>query len=114
MDTVCGAIPLQPGKTEAARAFVRELDGPRKPEFAASERRIGITKESWYVQGLPSGDILIVYFESQDPGSAIGQFCASQDPFDRWFKQNLLDVTGVDLNQGMEGPLSERLSSYEA
>ena len=54
MDPVCLVMPILPGKTADARAFLRELEGPRKSEFDQSERRIGITKELWYLATLPT------------------------------------------------------------
>jgi Family of unknown function (DUF6176) len=114
MDQVCFALPLVPGKTEAARAFMRELEGPRKGQFASSEQRIGITKELWYLQQTPNGDLLVTYMESPDFGKALTQFSQSKDEFDQWFKQQMADVTGVDLNNPPAGPLSEQLSNYEA
>jgi hypothetical protein len=113
MDHICFALPILPGKTEDARAFQRELDGPRKAEYAASEQRIGITREYWFLQQTPQGDLFLAYLESPDFASATDQFVTSQDPFDRWFKQRLAAVTGMDLNTPPPGPLSELLSSYE-
>ena len=98
MDHVCLVLPVLPGKSDQARVFMRELDGPRKREFDASERRIGISKELWYLAKLPAGDQLIAYIESRDFGGAVGQFSASRDAFDMWFKQQVADVTGVDMN----------------
>lgn len=114
MDHICFALPILPGKTEDARAFQQELDGPRKSEYATSEQRIDIVKEHWFLQGTPNGDLLLAYMESPDFGNALGQFSRSQDEFDQWFKRRLADVTGVDLNNPPPGPLSELLSSYEA
>src|SRR5205823_6168558 len=71
VDQVCLALPVLPGKTEALRDFMRELEGPRKQAFAASERRIDITKESWYLQSTPQGDLLLAYMESPDIGRAL-------------------------------------------
>ncbi len=113
MDSVCAAFPILPGKSEAARAFLRELAGPRSEENAASDRRVGITKEAWFFQNLPTGDLLIGYAEGEDLARSLGQIAASQEPSDRWFKDRMLDLTGVDLNQ-MEGAPSERLYQYEA
>jgi hypothetical protein len=114
MDPVCLVMPILPGKTDDARAFLRELEGPRKDEFDLSERRIGISKELWYLASLPGGDQLIGYMEAADFGQAVGQFSASQDPFDLWFKKRMADVTGVDLNNippGFAPP--ELLSHYD-
>ena len=98
MDHICLVLPILSGKTDDARAFMRELDGPRKKEFDASERRIGITKELWYLAKVASGDQLVGYMESQDFGKAVAQFSASREAFDVWFKQQMAKVTGVDLN----------------
>ena len=66
MDRVCLILPIQPGKTEDAREFQRELDGPRKPEYAASERNIGIDKEVWFIASTPSGDQLVAWVARAD------------------------------------------------
>ena len=115
MDQICLALPILPGKTDDARAFQRELDTERKADYDRSERRIGITKEVWYIASLPSGDHLIAYMESEDFNRALGMFVQSQDAFDQWFKRRLAEVTGVDLNNlppGMQLP--ELVSRYEA
>lgn len=114
MDYIGFALPILPGKTADARAFQRALGGERKEEYAASERVIGITKELWFVQETPNGDLFVAYMESADFGKALGQFAASREPFDVWFKERLAAVTGVDLNHPPPGPLSELASHYEA
>jgi len=112
MDHVCLVMPILPGKTDDARAFMRDLDGPRKSEFDQSERRIGIGKELWYLATLPRGDQLIGYMEAADFNQAVGQFSASQVPFDLWFKQRMADVTGVDLNNIPPGFAPPQLLSH--
>lgn len=115
MDHVCLAFPVLSGKSGDARAFFRELDGPRKNDFDRSERRLGITKELWYVAALPSGDHLIGYMESPDFNRALTAFVQSRDEFDLWFKTRFADATGIDLNNppaGFQPP--ELLSHYDA
>lgn len=114
MDQVCFALPITPGRTGDVRDFMAALEGSRKGDYAASERRIGIVKESWFLQEGPSGDLLVAYMESPDFAKALASFGQSTDEFDVWFKQRMAEVTGVDLNQPLPGPLSEQLSSYEA
>jgi len=91
MDQICLVVPITPGKTADARDFMRELEEKRKPDYDRSERRIGITKEAWYLARTPGGD-----------------------QFDLWFKRRLADSTGLDLNTPPSGPLPELLSSYSA
>jgi hypothetical protein len=114
MDRTLFTLPLLAGKTEAARAFLRELEGERKAAYAASEERLGLTTEVWAVQSLPGGDCFVVYFEGADIASAFRQFAASQDAFDRWFKDRVREAAGADLNTPPPGPMSEILSVYEA
>jgi hypothetical protein len=115
VDRICVVFPILPGKSQAARAFQQELDTERKADYGRSERAIGITKEMWFLASLPSGDHLVVYMESPDFKRALGQFSQSQDEFDRWFKQRVVDVTGVDFNNlPPDLKLPELVSSYEA
>ena len=115
MDHTCLALPVIAGKTEQARAFMRQLDGPRRAEFDRSERRIGISKELWYLAPLPSGDHLIAYIEAVDFARAFEAFIASRDAFDMWFKAEMLAATGLDLNNPpADTKPAELLSHYEA
>jgi hypothetical protein len=98
MDHVCVALPIRAGKSDDARRFAQQLDGERRADFDRSERRIGISKELWYLAKLPSGDHLIGYMEAVDFNKAFEAFVGSREPFDMWFKQQFLDVTGIDLN----------------
>jgi hypothetical protein len=108
------ALPIQPGKTAAARAFLHALETEHKASYAQSERLLNITKEVWAIQHTPQGDLFVVYFQSDDIPGAVGKFVASRDSFDLWFKAQVKATTGVDLNLPPEGPLSEILSVYEA
>lgn len=114
MQHVCVAFPVLPGRSEPARTFMQQLDGPRRVEYDESERRIGITKEAWYLASLPAGDHLIGYMESADFQSAFGRFAASKDPFDAWFKQRFREVTGFDFEHPpADMKMPELLSYYQ-
>ena len=110
MDQALFALPILPGKTEAARAFLRELGGPRKQELAACGQSMGIAKETWAIQQTPEGHLLVVYMAGENLARAFAQFAASQDAFDRWQKQQVLETTGADLNTPPPGPISEILA----
>jgi hypothetical protein len=115
MDQISLVLPILPGKTDDARMFQRQLDTDRKADYDRSERRIGITKEVWYIASLPAGDVLVAYMESNDFDRALQQFVASHDEFDQWFKRRLADVTGVDMNNlPPDMQLPEMVSRYEA
>jgi hypothetical protein len=114
MEHVCLVVPVQPGRTDDARDFMRELEASRKSEYARSEERIGITKEVWFLAGVAGGDALIGYMETPDFGRALGLFSQSRDEFDMWFKRRMADSTGIDLNDPPAMTLPEVLSSYSA
>jgi hypothetical protein len=114
MDHICLPLPILDGKSQDARAFMDELENVRKDAYNRSERRIGITKELWWIAALPSGDHLVAYMETEDFGNALSLFSQSQDEFDLWFKHRLNNATGVDLNNPPEIQLPELLSNYSA
>ena len=112
MDEICLVVPITPGRSEDARAFLRELDHQRRAEYEASERRIGITKEVWYLADTGRGAQLVAYMESADFARALSLFSLSQQEFDAWFKRQLAYATGLDLNNPPADGLPEQLSSY--
>ena len=114
MDHLGFALPILPGKGAAARAFLRELAGPRRAEYARSACALGIVKELWFLQETPNGDLFVAYLESPDLERALGRFAASRAAFDVWFRRQLAGVTGVDLSTPPPGRLSELVSRYEA
>ncbi len=114
MDQALFALPILPGKTEAARAFLRELDGPRKPQWDACARQFAATKETWAIQQMPQGDLFVVYLAGEDTAEVFRGFAASQDEFDVWFKQRVQEATGADLDTPPPGPISEILADTGA
>ena len=92
------AMPVLPGKADAARAFVGEVLGPRKRDWDDLQRRQGVTEERYFLQPAPEGDLLIVAGEGtftpvsrwHDPEGI---------PFDRWFADRVREATGVDVRE---------------
>ena len=100
------AFPILPDKTDAWRQFSDQLAGPRKDEFAASRRRLGV-RERTFLQHTPMGDLVLVTLEGDDPAAAFAQLGESSDEFTTWFKSQVMDVHGVDLDAPPPGPLPE-------
>lgn len=113
MDHICLTIPILPGKGDAARSFMTELESTHRGAYAESEQRIGIGKELWFISNLGEQELLVAYMEAKDFEGALGQFSASQDTFDLWFKEQLAGATGLDLNNPPEMKLPELVSHYE-
>ncbi len=100
MSTLLMTLPIKSGQVANARAFAQECLGPRFAEFDASERRIGIPIENWYLQRIGGAELFTALLEGPDLNASLAAFIASHDPFDLWFKARFAEITGVDLNAG--------------
>ena len=98
---VAFAAPLAEGKTEAARAWAQEAFEKRREELTRSRLALGQLREEVFLNRTPMGDIAVVYLEGEDPVRANARFAASQEPYDRWFKDSLKDLFPpyVDFDQ---------------
>lgn len=99
MASLAFIMPVLPGKADDFRRFAQEVTGPRRKEMDEQGQRFGLTSQRVWIQRTPQGDVLIVFLEGDAPGQSLQGFGASQEPFDRWFKQEILAITGVDFNQ---------------
>jgi hypothetical protein len=102
------ALPILAGKTEAVKSWMEELKGPRCDELRNYLERAGLSRESWYLQTSPGGDLLITFALVEDPEQSFRGYAYSEHPFDLWMKAKILEFTGIDLNAPKEGPLPER------
>jgi hypothetical protein len=106
-------LPILPSQAEGIRRMRDEALGPRRSEYEESRRRMGVTKEQAWVQTTPMGQIVIVYWEVDDPQRALRQMAESQNQFDIWFRQFIENVHGVDITQE-QPPASEFVFDWEA
>jgi len=111
--TICLALPLLPGTTDADRdEMVACWRGERAAAHRASRARLGITREAAWIQPTPDGDVAIVLLESEDLASSLYGVATSADPFDSWFRAHVKRVHGLDLTAGMHLP--EQVLDYRA
>jgi hypothetical protein len=111
--TVGIALPVVLGKEEQARQLGREISQKRSKEWKDSEKRLKVKQEAFFLQTSPSGgSMVVVYFEAKDIGKVFTDFAQSRDQFDVWFKSQMKEITGADLNSLPQGPPPELLFSY--
>ncbi len=103
MNRLVRAFPLLPGKREAFHAFTEEVRR-RSAETAQFYYSYGIVRESWHLQATPAGDLVIVCTDIKDLEPAAAAYAAADGPFDTWFKEQVLDLCGMDLNNQPMGP----------
>ena len=107
------AAPLQPGKTDQGRAFGNEAFVQRRAEMTESRLAKRMTREEIFLNQTPSGDMVVVYLEGEDPVQANRDFASSNTPFDRWFKDRCKEIFPpyIDFNQPV--PPNEEMFSWQ-
>ena len=102
MPSTTFAAPILPGKTDAWKAAVAEINGPRREEYLRSRRSLGITKEVASLQQTPQGDFVVVYIEATDPANVMQAMLADNSPFHAWFTQAVFqDCHGITAASGV-------------
>ena len=104
-------FPVLPGKEAAVKQFAKDMQSKKK-DFEKSEKRLDVKRETWFLQTSPQGTLVIVNFEAKDLNKALTGFAKSTDPFDVWMKDQVKQLTGLDMSAPMTGPLPELLFSY--
>jgi hypothetical protein len=103
MESYAIVFPIRAGKLDEALAFTEEVK-QRSGEMRASRQRLGVSRESVWVNHTPMGDIGVVLLEADDVAEANRRFAESQEPFDLWFKERAGSVSGVDWTQPVPLP----------
>lgn len=60
------------------------------------------------------GSLILVRFESADVEAAFVNLAQSDDAFAQWFRQRVLEITGVDLAAPSDDPLPEIILDWSA
>jgi hypothetical protein len=108
------AFPLLPGKAEAIRQFAHELLNSRKADYDDLQRRLGVEEERYFLQQSPEGDLVIVAGGGGAAAANLAEVLApDENAFDRWFVDQLQDVTGVDFSEFPTDP-PELLGEWKA
>jgi hypothetical protein len=109
------AFPILPGKEDAAMKFAQAVGGARKSETTSFLQSFGVRRETWHLQRTPQGGFVIVVTDIEDPPLERAQaYGASQGSYERWFKDNIRDLCGVDADAQPMGPPSETIFSWDS
>jgi hypothetical protein len=97
------AFPVLPGKVDAARDFAKETMGAQRSGYDESQKRSGITRETWSIQETPDGSaFVLVWFESPDPDKSFAELAQDVSDFAVWFRGKVKEISGVDLAEPPE------------
>jgi hypothetical protein len=97
MSGIVLTFPILTDKMEAWRRFCQELSGAQLQMYLSSRRRIGITHERMVLVETAFGATSMTTLEAYDVGQALGQIITSTLPFDRWYRDKILELHGINL-----------------
>jgi hypothetical protein len=104
MASLAFAFPLRAGKTEEWRDWIAEILGPRRSEYEAFSRQLGLKTQRAYLQHTPRGDQAIIYLEGEDLQRTFQLLRTAQDLFAVWVRQRTKDLfDGVALSADRTG-----------
>lgn len=81
-------------------------------DTTAFYERLGVRRESWYVQDSPTGRQLIVVTIVDDLDMTQRRYAAASDRFETWFKNQVLLLSGVDPAKEPLGPPSTEVFEW--
>jgi hypothetical protein len=90
-------LPLLPGKTEAWRRFVQELQELKEQAWSAWRKRVGLRDLRVWVKSGPQGAAVFVQASKNVPTGRLGLLVDEREPFDRWLRDQVLALHGLDL-----------------
>jgi hypothetical protein len=114
MASIAFALPILPSKMEELKRLADDLSGSHQTDKQDQLRRCGADRENWYLQQTRQGDMNIVYLEGADIGRTFAAFITSDNTFDRWLKEQILAIHGIDFNQPLPGPIAQMILEAQA
>ena len=97
MSGIVLTFPILIGKVEAWRRFCQELAGSQRQLYEASRQRLGITRERMVLVETAYGSTAATTLEAPNVDHALGQIIISSLPFDRWYRERLQEMHGINL-----------------
>jgi hypothetical protein len=97
------SYPILKEKINEWLVFVKEVKIDRSLDFTEMHARIGVTKESWYLQKTNLGYEVIVYTEATYE-NFVEKFKKDNTEFSNWFKSEVARIQQIDLNSQAEMP----------
>jgi hypothetical protein len=105
-------LPILPGQEETDQRLFAALQGPRRAEYEAAWRQLGVKTERVWHQHTPQGTVAVVYLEADDLDRVFAGLASSDDPFIAWWREQILAMHGVDLSQPLPGPANAQIHDW--
>ena len=113
MALIVRAFPVLPGKDDDLRRLAEEMDAERE-QATAFYSGYAVVHESWHLQKTPQGSWAICVTDiAREPVAMAKAYASSQRPFDRWLKERIRELTGVDPDLQPFGPPTETIFNWD-
>ncbi|MEM7079721.1 MAG: hypothetical protein AAF513_13955 [Pseudomonadota bacterium] len=114
MKTIARAFPVK--SKEDIKQFANEIDRDwSEAQKALFFEQFGINgSEHWFYQQIEGKDYVVSTVCVEDPERGFAFLQSSDDPFAAWFRQRVLEITGVSLAERARGPEVEALYAFQA
>jgi len=109
---VVRAFPVLPSKEQDVEAFARELSGPRQAKVREFYDSYGVKRETWHFQPVPAGRKSSLSPRSRTSFRRQGLTPMRSSHFHRWFKDEVLRISGVNPNVDLLGPPSVQVFAW--
>jgi hypothetical protein len=97
---------------EALIDFARAVDEWATQDKLEFFRLFGPSVERWYFQEIDGKPYVIAIARADNAAAGYQHLATSADPFTRWFREQVQELTGVDLTTMARGPASEFIYEF--
>ncbi|WP_417885848.1 hypothetical protein [Zunongwangia sp.] len=91
------SLAIRADKVEDWLSFVDEVNNNRNKEFSEMHARIGVLKESWYLQQKEENFEVVVYTEAEDENFMMN-FKNDDSEFSNWFRESVAACQPINLD----------------
>lgn len=97
MERVVRAVPVK--SREALEEFAQKIAKRPQEERRQFLAHFGGAVEEWYYQEIDGKPHVIAVVEGEQLSQGFAKYPHLQDPFFNWFRDQVLELTGVDLRE---------------
>ena len=72
----------------------------------------GVERDDWHVEARRGDGEVVVSVTARRPRQALADLAASDDPLDRWFKEQVRELTGEDVTAAFTLALARRTRKH--
>lgn len=111
-ERIVRAFPVLPGKRQVLEELIAAVRD-RAVEMKDFYSRFGVARETWHLQEDDGSTWIIAVTELGPAAPSVlevaDRYSASGQEFDRWFKAQVLEISGIDPDQQPLGPATEHV-----